>query len=198
MTASNVCNIWDNSECEGTQDCPPRCPRFFDKKEEPMIVREFTSSDYDSLMKMYASLEVDDQTMGVPPQKKEALERWLDHILSEGWSLVANHNDRIVGHAVVTPKSKEEPEFVIFVHREYRDRGIGTELVKQVLAHTESMDYRSVVLDVARTNKRAINVYENIGFDIVSESKMHKQMQMPLHEPDIHAFQRPPAKRETN
>lgn len=163
-----------------------------------MIVREFTSSDYDSLVKMYTSLEVEDQTMGVPPQQKKALEQWLDHILADGWSLIATHNNRIVGHAVVTPKSKKDPEFVIFVHRKYRDRGIGTEMVKQVLARTETMDYRSIVLDVARTNKRAINVYKNIGFDIASETKMHKQMQMPLQEPDIHAFQRPPAKRETH
>lgn len=198
MTTSDVCNIWDNSECEGTQECPPRCPRFFDKKGRPMIVREFNSDDRSSLMKMYTSLEVDDQTMGVPPQKTEVLEQWLDNILSEGWNLIASHNDHVVGHAAVTPKSKNEPEFVIFVHREYRDRGIGTELVKQVLAHTEMMDYRNIVLDVARTNKRAINVYESLGFDIVSETQMYKQMQMPLRKPDVHAFQQPPANRKTH
>jgi len=196
MTTSDVCNIWDNSECEGTVDCPPRCPRFFDKKGRPMMVREFNSNNYSPLIKMYNSLEVDDQTMGVPPQKTKALEQWLDYILSEGWNLIANHDDRIVGHGAVTPQSEDEPEFVIFVHREYRDRGIGTELVKQVLAYTESMDYRNIVLDVAKTNQRAISVYESLGFDIVSETPMYKQMQMPLQKPDVQAFQQPPADRE--
>lgn len=197
MATGDVCDIWDNAECTGTQECPPRCPRFFDKHGEPMTVREFNSGDYDSLLQMYTSLEGTDQTMGVPPQEEEPLERWLDHILSEGWSLIAGHRDRIVGHAAVTPESQSEPEFVIFVHRDYRDRGVGTELVKQVLAYTETMDYRNITLDVARTNERAIHVYETLGFDIVSETKMYKQMQMPLRKPDVHAFQRPPGKRKT-
>ncbi|WP_336338639.1 GNAT family N-acetyltransferase [Haloarcula brevis] len=195
MTTSDVWHIWDNSECEGTQDCPPRCPRFFDKRGEPMLVREFRSGDYDPLLEMYTSLEAADQTMGVPPQKTAALRQWLNHILTDGWNLIAAHSDRIVGHAAVTPKSEDEPEFVIFVHRDYRDRGIGTELVKQVLAYAETMEHRNIVLDVARTNERAINVYESLGFDIVSETKMHAQMRMPLRKPDVRAFQRPPANR---
>jgi ribosomal protein S18 acetylase RimI-like enzyme len=59
------------------------------------------------------------------------------------------------------------------------------------------MDYRNIVLDVARTNERAINVYESLGFDIVSETRMHKQMRMPLRKPDVQAFQRPPANRKS-
>lgn len=197
MTTSGGCDIWDNSECEGTQGCPPRCPRFFDKRGEPMLVRECSSGAPESLLEMYRSLEIDDQTMGVPPQETEALRQWLNHILTEGWNLISEHNDRIVGHAAVTPESEDDPEFVIFVHRDYRDRGIGTELVKQVLAYTETMDYRNIVLDVARTNERAINVYESLGFDIVSETRMHKQMRMPLRKPDVQAFQRPPANRKS-
>jgi len=197
MSFKDACNIWENSECVGTKDCPPRCPRFFDKNGEPMLVREFTDDDYEPLIKMYTSLEDEDQTMGVPPQKQEALEQWLDQILSDGWSLIATHDNGIVGHAVITPKSENEPEFVIFVHRKYRNRGIGTELVKQVLAHAETMDYSNLALDVSRPNKRAINVYRKIGFHTVSETKMYKQMQVSLEKPDVYAFQQPPAKRES-
>jgi len=196
MSAKRACSNWDNAECEGTVGCPPRCPRFFDDRGDPLLVREF-DDEFDDLVEMYASLGAASRTMGIPPADGDALRRWLKTILSDGWSLVATHTERIVGHAAVIPEGGGEPEFVIFVRRGYRGRGIGTELVKQVLAYAEDRGHERLVLDVSPENERAITVYQNVGFETVERTGMSRTMELPLRKPVVEDCQRPPATRET-
>ncbi|QIO25330.1 GNAT family N-acetyltransferase [Haloarcula sp. JP-L23] len=196
MVTNGVCHFWDNSSCEGTQNCPPRCPRFFDREGEPLLIREFSSDDFTALVNMYASLGPADQTMGIPPQEEATIEQWLTTMIADGWNLLALHRDKtVVGHVAVTPASATDPEFVIFLRRGYRNRGIGTELLKQLLAHTETMDHENLLLEVSRHNQQAIHVYQNIGFDTVEQTAMAQKMAVSLREAVVEEFQEPPANR---
>lgn len=35
---TDICSAWRPSDCAGTADCPPRWPRFIDKRGEPALV----------------------------------------------------------------------------------------------------------------------------------------------------------------
>ncbi|ELY50916.1 GNAT family N-acetyltransferase [Natronolimnohabitans innermongolicus] len=192
--ASNACRGWDNSNCEGTKHCPPRCPRYIDKTGTPVLIRPYEDDSLESLLAMYDAVET--STMALPPSDPDARETWLRQLTADGWNLVAICDDRIVGHVAVAPASASEPEFVIFVHPDYQNRGIGTELLEHVVAHAADRNHEELHLNVARERKQAITVYEKVGFDVTSTNVMDLEMALPLEEPLVTLVQRPPADRD--
>ncbi|MFC6763762.1 hypothetical protein [Natrinema soli] len=64
-SAGTACTVWDNSECEGTPYCLPRCPRFEGKDGAPLLVRPYESDDRDALVSMYGDLDQYSRPMGL-------------------------------------------------------------------------------------------------------------------------------------
>lgn len=192
---TDVACTWDNGSCEGTPLCPPRCPRFTDREEQPMLVRPYESTAFDALVGMYADLDGHSRAMGLPPATVPKIETWLERLIESGWNLLALDGDRVVGHVAVVPAESADPEFVIFVHQEYQNRGVGSELVKQLLAYADERAHSELTLEVSTGNKRAITVYENVGFDVVERQVMDLTMTLDLQEPIVDRVQQPPAAR---
>ncbi|QSW97688.1 GNAT family N-acetyltransferase [Haloterrigena alkaliphila] len=193
MTA-NACTGWDNTGCEGTEYCPPRCPRFVDRQGTALLIRPYDPDRYDALVAMYESIQT--STMGLPPSRRETLERWIHGLAADGWNLLATLGDDVVGHVAVVPADATDPEFVIFVHPEFQDRGIGTELLQQVVAYADDRNYDELNLNVSREQRRAIAVYEKVGFDVTATNQMDLEMRLPLADERVAAVQKPPATRD--
>lgn len=189
------CSPWDNSDCAGTSYCPPRCPRFTDKEEKALIVRPYRFEDFETLVDMYEDLDSYSRTMGLPPASRPQIENWLVNLMDRGWGLVALRADRIAGHVAATPETSSTPEIVIFVHQDARDRGIGTELMKQLVAYAANKDHSGLSLEVSSGKDRAISVYENIGFDVVESTLRELQMEISLENSIAERVQRPPGER---
>ncbi len=192
--SKTVCNVWDNSDCEGTPLCPPRCPRFTDSEGVPLLIRPYRDEDRESLVTMYDEIDSYSRTMGLPPTTVPQIEDWLDKLADDGWNLVAV-DDEVVGHVGVAPADATDPKFVIFVHSEHQDRGIGTELVKHVIAYAEDRGHDAVTLEVSKGNRRAISVYENVGFCVEERLRSDLEMELSLADPVAERVQRPPAYR---
>jgi len=58
---------------------------------------------------------------------------------------------------------------------EYRNRGIGTQLLRELIAKSEK-DKLSVVLQVVKSNP-ALHLYERLGFVKTGEDSMYYQME---------------------
>lgn len=191
----DVCTLWDNTACEGTEFCPPRCPRVTAEDETPYLVRPYQPADFDSLVGMYEAFDESAATMGLPPFTRSGIEDWLSELTADGWNLVATIDDRVVGHVAVTPDDADDPEFLVFVHSDFHDRGIGTELIKQLVAYADANDHEALTLTVSEDNHRAITVYENIGFETIDRSALNAMMHLPLTAPLTDRVRRPPAER---
>ena len=63
----------------------------------------------------------------------------------------------------------ETPSFAISLLREYRGKGIGTELMKRMLVELESCKYKKASLAVQKQNY-AVRMYKNVGFEIVDDN----------------------------
>lgn len=61
----------------------------------------------------------------------------------------------------------QTPEFAISLYKEYRNQGIGTALMKQMLLHLMARGYKQTSLAVQKENY-AVRMYENVGFKIVA------------------------------
>jgi ribosomal protein S18 acetylase RimI-like enzyme len=88
--------------------------------------------------------------------------------------LVAVFDSRIVG-AVWTriingfgSVDDKTPEFAISLYREYRGRGIGTNLMREMLQLLHSKGYEQTSLAVQKENY-AVKMYKAVGFEIICE-----------------------------
>ncbi len=62
------------------------------------------------------------------------------------------------------------PSFAISVYKEYRGKGIGTALMKEMLAILKECGYEQASLSVQKANS-AVKMYQKLGFQIVEENE---------------------------
>lgn len=62
------------------------------------------------------------------------------------------------------------PSFAISLYKEYRGYGIGTALMRQMLAELKSRGCRKASLAVQKANY-AVNIYKKVGFEIIDENE---------------------------
>ena len=89
--------------------------------------------------------------------------------------LVAQVKDEIVGAVWVRIMNdyghidNETPSFAISLFKDYRNHGIGTELMKQMLIKLKMLGYKQASLAVQKMNY-AVRMYKKVGFEIVDEN----------------------------
>ncbi len=96
--------------------------------------------------------------------------------------LVAEIEGLIVGFCEINNgyfnKTKHCADFSVFIHKNFRELGIGKVLLNCLLEWAEkNPNLLKVTLAVFSTNKRAINLYEKLGFTV--EGNCPKDMRLP-------------------
>lgn len=64
----------------------------------------------------------------------------------------------------------ENPSLSISLLKEYRNLGIGTKLMKQIILALKEKGYKRVSLSVQKVNN-AVRMYKKVGFEIVHENE---------------------------
>lgn len=88
---------------------------------------------------------------------------------------VAECDDKIVGAAWVRIMDDyghvddETPSFAISLLKEYRNYGIGTELMKRMLLELKKQGYKQASLSVQKINY-AVQMYKKVGFTVIDEN----------------------------
>ena len=62
------------------------------------------------------------------------------------------------------------PVFVIALYKEYRNQGIGTQLMANMIKHLHCNGYKQASLNVKKANY-AVKLYKKMGFEIIGESE---------------------------
>jgi putative acetyltransferase len=111
----------------------------------------------------------------------ESLAARITELATLGRYIVAENNQRIIGHALLDPMRLEATAHVfrvtIVVHPGFHNRGVGEALMRDLLnwarqaAHLEKIE-----LLVRATNERAIRLYSRMGF--IEEGRFRKRMRL--------------------
>ena len=64
----------------------------------------------------------------------------------------------------------ETPSLAVSLYKEYRGRGIGTALLREMLSLLKRKGYERVSLSVQKANY-ALKMYEKAGFEVVDETE---------------------------
>ena len=95
---------------------------------------------------------------------------------SDDWCLVAEVKEKIVGAVWVRIMDDyghiddETPSFAISLYEEYRNMGIGTALMRDMLEFLKNKRYKQTSLSVQKANYAA-RMYQKVGFEVIDENE---------------------------
>lgn len=120
---------------------------------------------------------------GIEPPPKTIIESpelqvYVEHFgkLKDDLGLVAEIDGKVVGAVWVRIMNDyghiddETPSLAISLYKEYRGFGIGTAMMKEMLALLKTYEYSRVSLSVQKANYAA-KLYLKLGFEIVKKSE---------------------------
>lgn len=150
------------------------------QQEDKLIIREIKKDEYKILDDFIYEAIFIPEGVEKPPKDIIYNEDLQVYIKNFGKSkddncLVAEYSGRIVGACWTRIMNDyghvddETPSFAISLYEEYRGRGIGTELMRQMLSLLKSRGYKKASLAVQKANY-AVKMYKNVGFKIVNQN----------------------------
>ena len=80
-------------------------------------------------------------------------------------------DNKIVGCLLLTNKDDGKLLDEIYLEEEYRNKGIGTDIIKDILNNNDI-----VYLWVYKENEKAISLYRKLGFNIIEETESRYYM----------------------
>ena len=144
-------------------------------------IREIHEQEYPLLNNfLYEAIFIPDgiepppKTIISSPELQVYVERFGD--LKDDRGLVAEVNGKIVGAVWVRIMNdyghidNETPSLAISLYKEYRNLGIGTAMMKEILALLKAHEYKQVSLSVQKANYAA-KLYLKVGFEIIRENE---------------------------
>ena len=130
------------------------------------MIREMNLNDWEQVKRIY--LQGIEQGAATFNTNCPSYEEWEnEHIKS--CRFVYEDGDKVVGWIALTPTSsccvlKGCVEMSIYVDNDYQGRGIGTELVKQLLCEAKKQGYWSILSTVISINSASVALHKKCGF----------------------------------
>ena len=156
---------------------------YLDKSGVAFEILLAEEKDIPKLMVMYDDFEPKGVAQGLPPRKSSSSRKeWLNGLFKGAINIVAQKNEElVVGHAAIYPDySRMDCEFIIFVHQDHRNQGIGTKLTLYSINHAKEIGLKLILLSVAVFNYPAIKLYSKCGFEIIDSDGSERTMKMML------------------
>ena len=155
--------------------------RSRDRGGDDYEVRPFESTDRPALQAFYTDFEPKRAAQGLPPKDPDRIGRWLDSVLPQGTHLLAFRGETLIGHALLVPTREEGvSEYAVFLHHDYRGRGLGTELNRAAIEAARDSGLKGLWLSVEPHNRAALRSYEKAGFTLIPGTLFSLEAEMRL------------------
>ncbi len=154
---------------------------FVDKMGDQFELTVFTSADRLALAEMYDRFSPKAITQGLPPMDDQARCDWISNLVERGESFLAWQAGLVVGHCcLIGTQDGQDGEYLIFVDRNFRNRGLGTALTRVAVERAVERGLESMWLTVEALNFRAIKLYKKIGFVFCDTRERERTMVLKL------------------
>ena len=148
--------------------------RFTAKDGREVILRTPRWEDLDGLMELINSLVEEGADIEYDTKKtREEEVDWLSRAIAQlekgnRLHMVAEVEGKVIASCGITKRrftcENHVGDLGILIKSGYRDIGIGSEMMKTLIDQARVMRLKILSLTVFATNKRAIHVYEKVGF----------------------------------
>jgi GNAT superfamily N-acetyltransferase len=152
-----------------------------DKSGNPFEIGVSCPEEISSLLDMYITFSPRPVSQGLPPEDPETCHDWVQTLCKLGINILAWRGDQVIGHVALVPNVEgKSGEFVIFVHQDHRNLGIGTALGEVALEMFRHLGFELVWLTVRMMNYVAIKLYKNLGFEFCDSDNYERLMMLEL------------------
>lgn len=135
------------------------------------MIRHIQEKDLSDILEIYNDAIVNTTAVyDYTPHTSEDRRAWYKQKMDDGYPvLVFEENDKIIGFTTfgpfrAWPAYKYTIEHSVYVHKDYRKKGIGTILLKEIIRIANEQKYATLVAGIDATNEKSIKVHERLGF----------------------------------
>ena len=144
---------------------------------ERIVYGPVSPYEAEALLEFFSALQLEQPYLHIYPddalRSLQELEQYIRRMNASSGShiVVAKLGRRIIGCVTIEELTLEARrgvgELGISVLKQYRDRGIGSRLMHEILSWAREVSHLSeVVLHVDGSNRRALHIYTGLGFQI--------------------------------
>jgi RimJ/RimL family protein N-acetyltransferase len=154
---------------------------FRTKAGKDITIRLFSEEAFEGLVSFYNQFEPKEVFQGLPPRLASRRIQWMKTLVEGSLAVLAMDRERVIGHTAAIPiPSSLVAELLVFVHQDFRNQGIGTELIRLVTDAAADMGFKTLWLTVSTANAIAIHVYRKCGFQSISGIECEREMVLEL------------------
>jgi GNAT superfamily N-acetyltransferase len=119
----------------------------------------------DLLIAMYDRFDPLGAALGLPPHTSEARQRWVGSALRQIVNVAAfSPAECAVGHSFLAADYPESAEVAVFVHQEFRRRGIGAALLRKALKLGRATGVQRVWAITSHESRAALQLLKSCNF----------------------------------
>ena len=143
-------------------------------------IREIRENEYPILSDFLYEAIFIPEGMDKPPKsiiERPELQVYIkDFGKADDWCFVVEIKEKIVGAVWVRIMNDygyiddKTPSFAISLYDEYRNLGIGTALMRDMLELLKNKGYKKTSLSVQKANY-AVRMYQKVGFEVIDENE---------------------------
>lgn len=152
-------------------------PSQFPAEARKTIVRDARRSDLPSILEIYNDAVTNlAATFDIIPQTLAQRETWFSGHGKAHPLIVAERGERVVGYASLSkfrdkPAYSRSSEDSVYVHPDFRGMGIGTLLMKEIIARAVQLGYHTVIAGIVPPNQASVRLHNRFGFKRVGTFK---------------------------
>lgn len=136
------------------------------------MIREANENDLMGILEIYNDAILNTTAIyAYEPHDIEERKQWYYERKEKGHPvLVFEEDNKVVGFATFEqfrayPAFKYSLEHSVYVHKDYRKRGIGKKLMEELIEAANEMGYAIMVAAIDSENKGSIELHKKLGFE---------------------------------
>jgi len=137
-----------------------------------MIIRSATSSDLPAILDIYNDAIINTTAVyDYKPHTLDMRQKWFDEKREKDIPvLVSEINDTVVGFTSygpfrAWPAYKYSVEHSVYVHREFRNRGIARKLLVELIERVRTKNVHTIIAGIDGDNVVSIHLHKQLGFE---------------------------------
>ncbi|GIM47978.1 N-acetyltransferase [Collibacillus ludicampi] len=134
------------------------------------MIRFAREEDLEGILEIYNDAILNTTAVyAYKPHTLENRKQWFLKKKQEGYPIIVYDDSSIAGFATygpfrAWPAYKYTIEHSVYVHKDYRNKGVGKLLVQEIIRLANKQNYATLVAGIDSTNVASIKLHEGLGF----------------------------------
>lgn len=135
-----------------------------------VLLRDTVERDLPEILEIYNDAVVNlNATFDLEPQSLAERREWFHRHDGKHPVISAEVGNRVVGFCSLSPFSQKRGyantvELSVYVHRDFRGKGVGRVLMKEIISRAEKLGHHAIISIIAVDNDSSVLLHQKFGF----------------------------------